>query len=74
MSGDSTIQGYATSMSVNVGGTIRFKVKTPPAYHIDILPAGLLPGQRRPPQQANVRPTASLPQTQPACLPIPRRA
>jgi hypothetical protein len=26
--GDSTIQGYATSMSVNKGGTIRFKVKS----------------------------------------------
>ena len=40
-SGDSTIQGYATSMSVNVGGTIRFKVKsTASAYHIDIYRLG----------------------------------
>ena len=46
--GDSTIQGYATSMSVNKGGTIRFKIKTTvlelPHRH---LPARLLPGQRR---------------------------
>ena len=68
-SGDSTIQGYATSMSVNVGGTIRFKVKsTASAYHIDIYRLGYYQGNGARLQQANVRPTASLPQTQPACL------
>src|SRR3954465_5296468 len=67
--GDSTIQGYATSMSVNVGGTIRFKVKsTASAYHIDIYRLGYYQGNGARLQQANVRPTASLPQTQPACL------
>jgi hypothetical protein len=67
-SGDSTIQGYATSMSVNVGGTIRFKVKsTASAYHIDIYRLGYYQGNGARLQQANVRPTASLPQTQPAC-------
>ena len=46
--GSSTIQGFATDISVNVGGTISFKIKTPatvvPTRH---LPDGLLPGQRR---------------------------
>src|SRR5262245_3987790 len=36
--GDTSIQGFATSMSVNVGQTINFKIKTPASsYHIDIL-------------------------------------
>src|ERR1700680_2662884 len=35
--GDQTIQGFATAMSVNVGGTELFKINTPAAsYHIDI--------------------------------------
>src|SRR5712691_1226632 len=35
--GDSTIQGFATSMSVNVGQTESFKINTPAkSYHIDI--------------------------------------
>jgi hypothetical protein len=39
--GDSTLQGFATSMSVNVGQTVSFKVKsTASAYHIDILRLG----------------------------------
>src|SRR5512132_267228 len=68
-SGDSTIQGYATSMSVNVGGTIRFKVKsTASNYHIDIYRLGYYQGNGARLQQGNVRPTASLPQSQPNCL------
>ena len=67
--GDSTIQGYATSMSVNKGGTIRFKVKTTASnYHIDIYRLGYYQGNGARLQQAGIRPTASLPQTQPACL------
>ena len=66
---DSTIQGYATSMSVNVGGTIRFKVKTNASrYHLDIYRLGYYQGNGARLQQANVQPTASLPQSQPACL------
>src|SRR6478609_12174352 len=43
--GDSTIQGYATSMSVNKGATIRFKIKsTASAYHIDIYRLGYYQG------------------------------
>ncbi len=68
--GDPTIQGFATSMSVNVGQTVSFKIKTPStSYHIDILRLGLLRRRRR----AHDRRRASsrrrtLPQTQPACL------
>ena len=66
---DPSIQGYATSMSVNAGGTIRFKVKTTASrYHIDIYRLGYYQGNGARLQQANVQPTASLPQSQPACL------
>jgi hypothetical protein len=43
--GDPSIQGYATSMSVNVGQTQWFKVNTPSTnYHIDILRLGYCGG------------------------------
>ena len=43
--GDATIQGYATSMSVNLGETISFKINTPASsYHIDILRIGYYQG------------------------------
>src|SRR6478736_4817978 len=68
-SGDSTIQGYATTMSVDRGSTIRFKVKTTASsYHIDIYRLGYYQGNGARLQASNVRPTASLPQNQPACL------
>jgi hypothetical protein len=67
--GDASIQGYATSMGVNRGQTIRFKVKTPSSnYHIDIYRLGYYQGNGARLQAAGIRPTASLPQTQPACL------
>src|SRR3954454_11635275 len=67
--GDSTIQGYATSMSANKGGTIRFKVKTSvSAYHIDIFRLGYYQGNGARLQASGIRPTASLPQSQPACI------
>ena len=67
--GDPTIQGFATSMSVNVGQTESFKIKTPSTnYHIDILRLGYYGGDGARIIQANIKPTASLPQTQPACL------
>src|SRR4051794_27097377 len=66
--GDSTIQGYATSMSVNKGGTIRFKIKsTASSYHIDIYRLGYYQGNGARLQQSGIRPTATLPQSQPAC-------
>jgi hypothetical protein len=68
-SGDSTIQGFATSMSVNVGQTISFKVKTPAtSYHIDILRLGYYQGNGARKIVSALRPSAALPQSQPACL------
>ena len=66
--GDSSIQGYATSMSVNVGQTESFKIKTPStSYHIDILRLGYYGGNGARKVASNIKPTATLPQTQPAC-------
>ncbi len=67
--GDTSIQGFATSMSVNVGQTIQFKIKTPStAYHIDILRLGYYGGDGARVIAANLKPSAALPQQQPACL------
>jgi hypothetical protein len=66
--GDSSIQGYATSMSVNVGQTISFKIKTAAtSYHIDILRLGYYGGSGARKIASNLQPSATLPQTQPAC-------
>jgi len=66
--GDSTIQGFATSMSVNAGQTENFKINaTAGAYHIDILRIGWYQGNGARKVVSNMLPTASLPQTQPAC-------
>jgi hypothetical protein len=67
--GDSAIQGYATSMSADVGQTISFKIKTPStSYHIDILRLGYYGGTGARKIAAGIRPTATLPQTQPSCM------
>ena len=56
-------------MSVDRGGTIRFKVKTTASnYHIDIYRLGYYQGNGARLQASNVRPTASLPQSQPNCI------
>ena len=66
--GDPSIQGYATSMSVNVGQTESFKITTPStAYHIDILRLGYYGGDSAR-KIATIQPSVRLPQTQPACL------
>jgi hypothetical protein len=67
--GDSSIQGYTTAMGVNKGDTIKFKVKTTAsAYHIDIYRLGYYQGNGARLWASGIRPTATLPQTQPACL------
>jgi hypothetical protein len=67
--GDPSIQGYATSMSVPIGGTISFKIKTPStAYHIDILRLGYYGGAGARMIAVGLKPSAALPQNQPACL------
>ena len=66
--GDSTIQGFATAMSVNPGQTISFKINTPSTrYHIDILRVGYYQGDGAHKVVSGLLPSASLPQTQPAC-------
>src|SRR5262245_5268894 len=66
--GDTTIQGFATDISVNRGQTVRFKVKTDAStYQIAIYRLGYYNGlgARR---IATIAPSVQLPQTQPACL------
>jgi hypothetical protein len=66
--GEESIQGFATDISVNLGGTIRFKIKTPAtAYKIDIYRLGWYNGDGAR-KITSVTPSVSLPQTQPACL------
>ena len=65
--GDSSIQGYATSMSVNKGQTISFKIKSSTSnYHIDILRLGYYQnGDGARLIASNLAPTGT--STQPAC-------
>ncbi|HET6436997.1 MAG TPA: DUF4082 domain-containing protein [Anaeromyxobacter sp.] len=66
--GDSTIQGFATSISVNQGGTINFKINTPAsAYTIQIFRMGYYQGNGAR-LVTTITPSAKLPQSQPACL------
>jgi hypothetical protein len=68
-SGDSTIQGYATTISANPGETVSFKINTTAkSYHIDILRMGYYQGNGARIVQAGLLPTASLPQNQPSCV------
>lgn len=68
-SGDASIQGYGTTMSVNVGGSISFKIKTSvSAYHIDIVRLGYYQGDGARKIAASIPLSATLPQSQPACL------
>ncbi|HKU12101.1 MAG TPA: DUF4082 domain-containing protein [Sinomonas sp.] len=66
--GDSTIQGYATQMSVNVGQTVTFKINTnAKSYHFDVLRLGYYQGNGARKIASGLKPTAALPQSQPAC-------
>ena len=66
--GDPTIQGFGTDISVNRGETILFKVKTDsPKYRIDVYRLGYYAGKGARLVTA-IRPSVSLPQTQPECL------
>jgi Domain of unknown function (DUF4082)/Bacterial Ig domain/Carboxypeptidase regulatory-like domain len=67
-SGDPTIQGFATDISVNAGQTINFKVNTDStSYVVEIYRMGYYGGQgaRR---ITILTPSVSLPQAQPACV------
>jgi hypothetical protein len=66
--GDLTIQGFATDISVNVGGTAAFKIKTDAkAYTINIYRLGYYSGMGAR-KVATITPSVPLPQTQPACF------
>lgn len=66
--GDTTLQGFATQISVNRGSSVTFKVSTTAsAYRFDIYRMGYYGGQGAR-KVATVAPVAALPQAQPACL------
>ena len=67
--GDTSIQGYATDISVDQGGTVNFKVNDPSnaPYRLDIYRLGYYNGQGAR-KIATIQPSATLPQTQPTCL------
>jgi hypothetical protein len=67
--GGETIEGFTTEFSVNVGETVRFKIRTPASrYSIDIYRMGYYGGDGAR-KIASISPSVSLPQTQPAdCL------
>jgi PKD repeat protein len=68
LGGSSTIQGFATDISVNVGGTIRFKVNTNATnYRIDIYRLGYYQGNGAR-KITTVLPSVALPQSQPPPL------
>jgi phosphodiesterase/alkaline phosphatase D-like protein len=69
--GDPSIQGFTTDISYNLGETVRFKVNTTAtAYRLDIYRMGYYGGDGAL-KVATVTPSATLPQTQPACLTDP---
>lgn len=66
--GDSTIQGFATDISVDQGQTVSFKIRTNSSnYILDIYRMGYYGGMGAR-KIATVSPSATLPQNQPACL------
>lgn len=67
-SGDPTIQGFTTDMSVDRGQAVHFKVDTPArGYHVDVYRLGYYGGDGAR-KVATVRPSVRLPQHQPPCL------
>lgn len=67
-SGDPTIQGFATDISVNVGQSVFFKINTTAsAYTISIYRLGYYDGDGAR-LIDTISPSAQLPQSQPACL------
>jgi len=69
--GDETIQGFTTDISANRGQPVTFKIDTNAAdYRLDIYRMGFYGGAGAR-KIATVTPSATLPQTQPACLSDP---
>jgi len=71
--GDPTIQGFATEMSVNLGESVDFKIRTDsPRYRLDIYRMGWYGGNGARLVQT-IRPSVALPQAQPECITAPQR-
>jgi hypothetical protein len=69
--GSTSIQGFTTDISANVGDTVRFKIDTPArSYRLDIYRMGYYAGNGAR-KIATVNPSATLPQNQPDCLVAP---
>jgi Domain of unknown function (DUF4082)/Bacterial Ig-like domain/Bacterial Ig domain len=67
-SGDQSIQGFATDLSVNIGQTQFFKVNTPASdYRLEIYRMGYYGGMGAR-LIATAQPSVPLPQSQPSCL------
>jgi hypothetical protein len=65
--GSTSIQGFATDISVNRGATVSFKIDTPATgYRLDIYRMGYYDGDGAR-QVATINPSVSLPQNQPNC-------
>ena len=65
--GDPAIQGFATEMSVNLGETVQFKIKShSDRYRIDVYRMGWYAGKGARLLET-IRPSVPLPQTQPLC-------
>jgi N,N-dimethylformamidase beta subunit-like, C-terminal/Domain of unknown function (DUF4082)/Fibronectin type III domain/Bacterial Ig domain len=65
--GDTSIQGFATKMSVNVGQSVSFKVDTSAPFHVDIYRLGYYGGDGARRVASNLSTT---PRSQPACLTV----
>ncbi len=66
--GDSSIQGFATQISVNRGSTVQFKIDTDASdYELEIYRMGYYAG-RGARRITTINPSASLPQNQPSCV------
>ena len=69
--GDTTLQGFATQISVNAGQTVTFKIDTAStltAYHIDILRLGWYGGEGATKVVSDLALDHAAPQVQPGCL------
>ena len=67
-SGDTSIQGFATSISINAGEKVFFKVRTDAtSYRLDIFRMGYYGGSGAR-KVATINPSAPLPHSQPPCV------
>jgi len=68
--GDTALAGFATDISVNVGNTVHFKVKSTGSYRVDIYRVGYYNGDGAR-LITSFNPQVPFPQTQPTCLKFP---